>query len=48
MVLADLGHAILAEDTFALAADLPLDAVLDAIAAAVAAVLATAGCPRSG
>ncbi len=45
VVLADLGHAILAEDTFALSAGLPLDAVLDAIAGAVASVLAVAGLP---
>ena len=45
VVLADLGHVILAEDTFPLPTDLPLDAVLDAIAGAVAAVLQTAGLP---
>jgi predicted NBD/HSP70 family sugar kinase len=47
VVVADLGHDVLAEDTFELAADLPLDAVLDAIASAVRAALDAAGLPAA-
>jgi predicted NBD/HSP70 family sugar kinase len=43
--VADLGHDVLAEDSFALAADLPFEAVLDAIARAVRAALEQAGLP---
>jgi predicted NBD/HSP70 family sugar kinase len=45
VVLADLGHTVLADRVFALPPDPTLDALLDAIADAVAVALRTAGLP---